>query len=196
MGPSGAKTLCNACGSRYRAGHTRMPEKDADGQFICSECRRAFSTIGALGGHRRFCDGGSWRCGWCQCKNDECSGKVSDRVWRLWWRPCARSVTMRPRAFRRRLRSAACRDRGPRAPRHSAPLVAAVSRMATRVLREKTPTGSTCAMHVHACSILLGPSEGTSAFAMQARGDATGASANMATARGRCAPARNPRIRR
>jgi hypothetical protein len=77
MGPSGAKTLCNACGSRYRAGHTSMPERDAEGHFICSNCNRTFSTIGALGGHRRFCDSGSWRCSWCRCKHSECSGKVS-----------------------------------------------------------------------------------------------------------------------
>ena len=23
---------------------------------------------GALGGHKRFCDAGAWRCGWCACK--------------------------------------------------------------------------------------------------------------------------------
>jgi len=78
MGPSGAKTLCNACGSRYRAGHTSMPDKDAEGNFICPNCSRTFSTIGALGGHRRFCDSGSWRCSWCSCKHSECSGKVCD----------------------------------------------------------------------------------------------------------------------
>lgn len=80
MGPSGAKTLCNACGSRYRAGHTSMPEKNAEGQFLCSNCTRTFSTIGALGGHRRFCDSGSWRCSWCSCKHSECSGKVGGAI--------------------------------------------------------------------------------------------------------------------
>ena len=31
-GPSGPKTLCNACGSRFRAGHTSMPKKDEEGR--------------------------------------------------------------------------------------------------------------------------------------------------------------------
>eukprot|EP00965_Chrysotila_dentata_P147424 4866669-Pleurochrysis_carterae.AAC.2 len=74
-GPSGPKTLCNACGSRFRSGHTSMPRQTDDGHFLCSECSRAFATIGALGGHRRFCDSGNWRCNWCSANYNECSGK-------------------------------------------------------------------------------------------------------------------------
>ena len=31
------------------------------GEFVCGACSRAFSSMAALGGHRRFCDGGAWR---------------------------------------------------------------------------------------------------------------------------------------
>ena len=54
-GPDGPKTLCSACSSRYRAGHTAAPLRDADGNFVCDSCSRKFSSLGALGGHRRFC---------------------------------------------------------------------------------------------------------------------------------------------
>jgi hypothetical protein len=74
-GPNGAKSLCNACGSRFRAGHTSMPIKDEEGKFVCPDCKRPFDTIGALGGHRRFCEHGSWRCGWCEVKADVAAGK-------------------------------------------------------------------------------------------------------------------------
>jgi len=75
QGPSGGKTLCNACGSRFRAGHRSMPEKNEEGKFLCPDCSRPFATISALGGHKRFCDAGNWRCAWCECKQEECSGK-------------------------------------------------------------------------------------------------------------------------
>ena len=39
-GPNGARTLCNACGSRYRAGHTSMPERDEQGRYLCPNCQR------------------------------------------------------------------------------------------------------------------------------------------------------------
>ena len=74
-GPNGPKTLCNACGSRFRAGHMSMPQKNEAGKYLCPDCGRPFATIGALGGHRRFCDSGNWRCKWCECKGDQCSGK-------------------------------------------------------------------------------------------------------------------------
>ena len=74
-GPDGPRTLCGACASRYRAGATGPPVKDADGKYPCERCGRQFDTIPSLGGHNRFCDGGNWRCGWCDCKRDECSGK-------------------------------------------------------------------------------------------------------------------------
>ena len=75
-GPEGPKTLCNACGSRYRAGHTSMPERDEQGRYLCPNCQRAFGTIGALGGHRRFCDKGDWACAWCTSTYRQCAGKV------------------------------------------------------------------------------------------------------------------------
>lgn len=74
-GPDGPKTLCSACASRFKSGHTGPPETNEDGKYVCGNCDRVFDTIGALGGHRRFCDAGAWRCRWCSCKSDECSGK-------------------------------------------------------------------------------------------------------------------------
>eukprot|EP00936_MAST-01D_sp_MAST-1D-sp1_P001661 g1661.t1 len=74
-GPNGPKTLCTACGSRFRAGHTRMVSKTEDGKFICDDCSKTFDTIGALGGHRRFCTGGKWQCEWCEAKEQDTSGK-------------------------------------------------------------------------------------------------------------------------
>ena len=55
-GPDGPKTLCAACGSRFRAGHSGPPKKDDDGMYICPTCHKRFGTIPALGGHRRYCD--------------------------------------------------------------------------------------------------------------------------------------------
>ena len=74
-GPDGPRTLCGACASRYRAGHTGPPPKNEEGKYLCEKCERAFDNISSLGGHSRFCDGGNWRCGWCKLKRDECSGK-------------------------------------------------------------------------------------------------------------------------
>ncbi|KAJ8603590.1 hypothetical protein CTAYLR_004836 [Chrysophaeum taylorii] len=74
-GPRGPATLCGACGSRYRAGHTGPPRTTRDGKFVCETCGKLLDSIGALGGHRRFCDGGQWRCAWCRCSAAQCSGK-------------------------------------------------------------------------------------------------------------------------
>ena len=54
-GPDGPKTLCSACSARFRAGHTAPPLRDSEGNFLCDSCNRAFVSMGALGGHRRFC---------------------------------------------------------------------------------------------------------------------------------------------
>ena len=74
-GPNGAKTLCSACSGRYRAGHNSMPEQNERGEWVCERCLRGFPELRALGGHRRFCDGGVWRCGWCKCSIEETQGK-------------------------------------------------------------------------------------------------------------------------
>ena len=74
-GPDGPRTLCGACASRYRAGHTGPPPRNEEGKYKCKTCGRAFENVSSLGGHVRFCDGGAWRCGWCQCKREETSGK-------------------------------------------------------------------------------------------------------------------------
>jgi hypothetical protein len=50
------------------------PQNDK-GEYVCDACQKTFSSMGALGGHRRFCDGGTWRCGWCHCTSDECQNK-------------------------------------------------------------------------------------------------------------------------
>ena len=45
-------------------------------RFPCDVCGRDdFETQASLSGHRRFCDGGKWRCAWCKCKSSECSGE-------------------------------------------------------------------------------------------------------------------------
>ena len=54
-GPEGARTLCSACSSRYRSGHTGPPPKDADGRLFCPDCEKRFDTVSGLGSHRRFC---------------------------------------------------------------------------------------------------------------------------------------------
>ena len=46
------------------------PEKNEDGKYMCDTCDRQFDTISALGGHRRFCDQGTWQCAWCECKHE------------------------------------------------------------------------------------------------------------------------------
>lgn len=75
VGPAGPKTLCSACSSRFRHGALGPPPMSSEGKFVCTHCDRKFESVGALSGHKRFCDSGTWRCGWCSCKYDECSGK-------------------------------------------------------------------------------------------------------------------------
>lgn len=74
-GPNGPKTLCSACAQRFRSGHSSMPQQNERGEWVCERCLRGFPDMRALGGHRRFCDGGAWRCGWCEIKAEETSGK-------------------------------------------------------------------------------------------------------------------------
>jgi len=74
-GPHGGGTLCSACGARHRAGHSGPPPKNDQGLYVCDKCERTFESIMGLGSHRKRCDGGQWRCEWCQCKADEASGK-------------------------------------------------------------------------------------------------------------------------
>ena len=74
-GPDGPMTLCSACSGRFRAGHTGPPARNEEGKYVCEDCLRTFDTISGLGSHRRRCDGGVWRCGWCQCRYEETSGK-------------------------------------------------------------------------------------------------------------------------
>jgi hypothetical protein len=74
-GPNGIKTLCSACNQRWRHGADGMPEQNDKGEFLCATCGRGFPTMNALGPHRRFCDGGAWRCAWCECNAEETTGK-------------------------------------------------------------------------------------------------------------------------
>ena len=74
-GPAGGKTLCSSCSSRWKGGHTGPPEKNADGKYPCDKCEAVFDSFRALGIHGRNCDGGKWRCGWCQCTAQQTSGK-------------------------------------------------------------------------------------------------------------------------
>lgn len=44
--------------------------------FPCPSCgREDIPSQASLSGHRRFCDGGKWECGWCGCKASEAGGK-------------------------------------------------------------------------------------------------------------------------
>ncbi|EGB05573.1 hypothetical protein AURANDRAFT_66332 [Aureococcus anophagefferens] len=75
-GPRGPATLCGPCGGRYRSGADGPALKDAaTGKYRCAHCPALFDSIGALSGHRRFCDAGSWRCDWCECTALEAGGK-------------------------------------------------------------------------------------------------------------------------
>jgi hypothetical protein len=74
-GPNGVKTLCSACSGRFRGGASGPPTTNEQGKFVCGSCERTFETISALSSHKRRCDGGRWRCGWCECKAEECTGK-------------------------------------------------------------------------------------------------------------------------
>ena len=74
-GPDGAKTLCSTCGSRFRAGHTKAIEKNHEGKYECDRCSKGFDSVVALGGHKRFCDGGTWNCNWCNANSLEASSK-------------------------------------------------------------------------------------------------------------------------
>ena len=74
-GPNGPRTLCSACAQRYRHGAEGMPQQNEKGEWVCSLCHRAFPSMSAIGSHRRFCDGGAWRCQWCQCRHTPSTGK-------------------------------------------------------------------------------------------------------------------------
>jgi hypothetical protein len=68
-GPNGACTLCSTCGSRYRNGAKGPPKRNEDGKYVCEMgCGRLFDSIAGVSSHRRTCEGSSWRCGWCSCK--------------------------------------------------------------------------------------------------------------------------------
>eukprot|EP00039_Didymoeca_costata_P008817 m.116845 g.116845 ORF g.116845 m.116845 type:complete len:1829 (+) comp14242_c1_seq1:380-5866(+) len=56
-GPKGPRTLCSACGTRFRSGYNRPPPRDASGKYVCPVCEKRFDTIGGLGSHGRFCSG-------------------------------------------------------------------------------------------------------------------------------------------
>ena len=48
QGPNGAKTLCSACGQRYRSGHNGMPEQNDKGEWVCERwCAADSNTKGA-----------------------------------------------------------------------------------------------------------------------------------------------------
>ena len=77
-GPMGAATLCSKCGERHAKGEEAppLPEGWTGGKFVCTLCDKRFETAMGLGGHRRFCDGGQWKCGWCGVTSDESGGKA------------------------------------------------------------------------------------------------------------------------
>jgi hypothetical protein len=75
VGPNGAKTLCVNCSNRFRKGAESAPQQNEAGDWVCTRCSRAFPSKTALSGHKRFCDGGAWRCKWCMCSAEDCSGK-------------------------------------------------------------------------------------------------------------------------
>jgi hypothetical protein len=83
LGPNGPRTLCMACGQKFRAGHTSATssspvphQQDAQGKFVCPHCEKKFDSSMGLGGHKRFCDGGQWHCTWCKCTAEDAGGKM------------------------------------------------------------------------------------------------------------------------
>lgn len=76
-GPNGPRTLCSKCGSRFRSGYSKPLIDEKTGRFICDQCSRSYDTFTALAGHKRFCDGGLWRCEWCNCEGSTSSSKCS-----------------------------------------------------------------------------------------------------------------------
>ena len=69
-GGGGAAQRKGGAAGRGRKAPPAAYEKDeATGKYKCSNvgCVSLFDTVGALAGHRRFCDGGLWRCDWCKC---------------------------------------------------------------------------------------------------------------------------------
>jgi hypothetical protein len=75
-GPAGSSTLCSTCGSRFRAGATGPPNIQG-GKYVCNTCGKLCDSALSLGGHLRFCDGGKWRCSWCNCPASAAGGKVA-----------------------------------------------------------------------------------------------------------------------
>ena len=73
-GPRGPATLCCACGSRFRGGHTKMVDL-VDGKYQCEKCQKLFETLLGLGSHKRTCDGGKWECEWCQISSTKAHAK-------------------------------------------------------------------------------------------------------------------------
>ena len=74
-GPKGPATLCGPCGGRYRGGATGPPTRNEAGGFVCDSCGRVHETLGGLAAHKRSCDGGNWRCGWCDASLSEVGGR-------------------------------------------------------------------------------------------------------------------------
>lgn len=74
-GPSGSKTLCSRCGARYRNGQREPVARAENGDFICNRCSKTYDSMVRLSGHRRFCDGGAWRCAWCHVDANDGGGK-------------------------------------------------------------------------------------------------------------------------
>ena len=67
-GPRRSVRPAAADSRRRQVGTLKMP---GDGQVQVRRRGSLFDSIGALSGHRRFCDGGSWRCDWCSCTISE-----------------------------------------------------------------------------------------------------------------------------
>jgi hypothetical protein len=74
-GPNGPRTLCSKCGSRFRNGQKARIERDDEGRLICDRCHKTFDSLIRLSGHKRFCDGGTWRCEWCDVDDGDAGGK-------------------------------------------------------------------------------------------------------------------------
>jgi hypothetical protein len=146
-GPDGASTLCAPCSGRFRSGHTGPPPTNADGKYVCELCDRTFDNITGLGSHRGRCDGGMWRCGWCNCKYEETSGKVRPRA-----APAPPSAPPPSRALSPPSPCGARRARARTATRRCARRARRASARATRSRRRRTTTASTCARRARAPS--------------------------------------------
>jgi hypothetical protein len=70
------RSLCAACATKFRPKKSIEKSSAPKGsKHTCPQCSKVFDSTLGLSGHQRFCDGGNWRCEWCQCQAEVSKGK-------------------------------------------------------------------------------------------------------------------------